>query len=101
VKLATDLQLMPRSRECGFIHPLLHKPSWSSAKLVKHRDNFNLETIGDQDENYAYGRTGPVQTRALLNKKSDNIYTSSCKFYEKCDIYKARTNANEVLSNIR
>jgi hypothetical protein len=33
-------QLVPRSRKCGSIQPLPHTPSWRSAKLVKHRDNF-------------------------------------------------------------
>jgi hypothetical protein len=27
----THLQLLPRSRKCGFIHPLPHTPSWRSA----------------------------------------------------------------------
>jgi hypothetical protein len=31
VKLTTDLQLVPRSRKCGSIHPLPHTPSWHSA----------------------------------------------------------------------
>jgi hypothetical protein len=31
VKLTTHLQLVPRSRKFGSIHPLPHKPSWSSA----------------------------------------------------------------------
>jgi hypothetical protein len=29
--LTTHLQLMPRSRKCGSIHPLPHTPSWRSA----------------------------------------------------------------------
>jgi hypothetical protein len=33
-------QRVPRSRKCGSIHPLPHTPSWRSAELVKHRDNF-------------------------------------------------------------
>jgi hypothetical protein len=40
VKLTTHLQLVPRSRKCGPIHPLPHTLSWRSAQLVKHRDNF-------------------------------------------------------------
>jgi hypothetical protein len=35
---------VPRSRKRGSIHPLLHTPSWRSAQLVKHRDNFTLPT---------------------------------------------------------
>jgi hypothetical protein len=31
VKLTAHLQLVPRSRKCGFIHPLPHTPSWRSA----------------------------------------------------------------------
>jgi hypothetical protein len=31
VKLTTHLQLLPRSRKCGSIHPLPHTPSWRSA----------------------------------------------------------------------
>jgi hypothetical protein len=31
VKLATHLQLAPRPRKCGSIHPLIHTPSWRSA----------------------------------------------------------------------
>jgi hypothetical protein len=42
VKLATHLQLVPRSRKYGSIHPLLHTPSWRSAYLFKYRDNFTL-----------------------------------------------------------
>jgi hypothetical protein len=40
VKLTTHLQLVPRSRKCGSIHPLPYTSSWRSAQLVKHRDNF-------------------------------------------------------------
>jgi hypothetical protein len=39
VKLTTHLQLVPRSRKCGSIHPLPRTPSWRCAYLVKHRDN--------------------------------------------------------------
>jgi hypothetical protein len=42
VKLTTHLQLVPRSRKYGSIHPLPHTPLWCSAQLVKHRDNFTL-----------------------------------------------------------
>jgi hypothetical protein len=31
VKLTTRLQLLPRSRKCGSIHPLPHTPSWRGA----------------------------------------------------------------------
>jgi hypothetical protein len=42
VKLTIHLQLVPRSRKCGSIHPLPHTPSCRSAQLVKHRDNFTF-----------------------------------------------------------
>jgi hypothetical protein len=42
VKRTTHLQLVPRSRKCGSIHPLPHTSSWCNALLVKHRDNFTL-----------------------------------------------------------
>jgi hypothetical protein len=42
VKLTTHLHLVPRSRKCGCIHPLPHKPSWGSAELVKRRDSFTF-----------------------------------------------------------
>jgi hypothetical protein len=37
VKPTTHLQLVPRSRKCGFIHPLPHTPSWCSAYFVEYR----------------------------------------------------------------
>jgi hypothetical protein len=40
VKLTTCLQLVPRSRILGSIHPLPHTSSWHNAYLVKHSDNF-------------------------------------------------------------
>jgi hypothetical protein len=42
MKLTTHLQLVPRSRKCGSIHPFPHTPSWSNASLVKHRENFTF-----------------------------------------------------------
>jgi hypothetical protein len=42
MKLATYLQLVPRSRINGSIHPLPHTPPWCGASLVKHRDNFTF-----------------------------------------------------------
>jgi hypothetical protein len=45
MKLTTHPQLVPRSRKCGSIHPLPHTPSWRSAELVKHRDNFTFTCI--------------------------------------------------------
>jgi hypothetical protein len=44
-RLTTHLQLVPRSRKCGSIHPLPHTPSWRSAYLVKHRDNFTFTLV--------------------------------------------------------
>jgi hypothetical protein len=40
VELTSHLQLVPRSRKCGSIHPLPHTSSWCNAWLVKHRGNF-------------------------------------------------------------
>jgi hypothetical protein len=42
VKQTTHLQLVPRSRKHGSIHPLRHTPSWSNAELVKHRVKFTF-----------------------------------------------------------
>jgi hypothetical protein len=42
MKLNTYLQLVQRPRKCGSIHPLHHIPSWRSALLVEHRDNFTF-----------------------------------------------------------
>jgi hypothetical protein len=44
VNLTTHLQPVPRSRKRGSIHPLPRTPSWRSAWLVKHRDNFTFTT---------------------------------------------------------
>jgi hypothetical protein len=35
-----DLQLVPRSRIHGSVHPLPHTYSWRSVSLVKYRDKF-------------------------------------------------------------
>jgi hypothetical protein len=40
VKLTTHLQLLPRSRKCGSMHPLLSMPSLHNDQLVRDRDNF-------------------------------------------------------------
>jgi hypothetical protein len=40
--LLLHLQIVPRSRRRGFIHPLPQAPSCCSAELVKHNDNFIL-----------------------------------------------------------
>jgi hypothetical protein len=40
MKLTTHFQLALRSRKFGSIYPLPHTPSWRSAYLVKHGDNF-------------------------------------------------------------
>jgi hypothetical protein len=37
---ADHLQLVPKSRKLGSIHPLPHTSSWCSAQLVKHGGNF-------------------------------------------------------------
>jgi hypothetical protein len=42
VKLTTHLQLVPRSRKHGFIHPHPHTSSRRSVLLVKHRENFTF-----------------------------------------------------------
>jgi hypothetical protein len=38
----SDVQLVPRSRNCGSIHSFPHMPSWCSAYFVKHRNKFTL-----------------------------------------------------------
>jgi hypothetical protein len=42
VKLTTHLELVPRSRKHGSIHPLPHTPSWRNAELVRHSDTFSF-----------------------------------------------------------
>jgi hypothetical protein len=44
MKLTTHLQLVPRSRKYGSIHPLPYTPSWRSDQLVKNRNNFTFIT---------------------------------------------------------
>jgi hypothetical protein len=39
MKLTTHIQVVPKLRNCGCIHPLHHTPSWHTAQLVNHRDN--------------------------------------------------------------
>jgi hypothetical protein len=39
---SVHLQLVPRPRIGGPIHPLPHMTSWQSAQLVKHRDSFTF-----------------------------------------------------------
>jgi hypothetical protein len=65
VKLTTRLHLLPRSRKCGSIHPLLHTPSWRSAQLVKHRDNFNLPFTGPFEQ-FGVAVTHRTCNRVLL-----------------------------------
>jgi hypothetical protein len=48
-KLTTHIQLVPRSRKYGSIHPLPHTSSWRSAELVKRRDNFTFTYTDVQD----------------------------------------------------
>jgi hypothetical protein len=45
VKLTTHLQLVPRSRKCGSIHPLPYTSAWRNAEFGKHRDNFTFTFI--------------------------------------------------------
>jgi hypothetical protein len=52
VKLTTYLQLVPRSRKRGSMHPLPHTPWWRNAYLVKHRDNFTFTFIMHHSELY-------------------------------------------------
>jgi hypothetical protein len=56
--LTTHLQLVPRSRKCGSIHPLPHTSSWRSAELAKQRDNFIFTFILEQMHNW--GARGSV-----------------------------------------
>jgi hypothetical protein len=55
-KLTTHLRKELRSRKCGSIHSLPHTPSWCSAQLVKHRDNFTY---------YSHRRQVTVRTTGL------------------------------------
>jgi hypothetical protein len=64
MKQTTHLQLVPRLRKCGSIHPLPHTPIWCSAELVKLRDNFTLTMTL-----YFYVHLGPSE-RASLNQLS-------------------------------
>jgi hypothetical protein len=48
----SHLQLVPRPRTLGSIHPLLHTPSWRSALLVKHKGNF-IFTLKTEMSQYA------------------------------------------------
>jgi hypothetical protein len=43
MKLTAHLQLVSRSRKCGSVHALPYTPSWHTAELIKHRDNFTLQ----------------------------------------------------------
>jgi hypothetical protein len=42
VKLTAHHQLVPKLRKRGSKYPLHHTPSWCSAYLVKHRDNYTF-----------------------------------------------------------
>jgi hypothetical protein len=46
MKLTIHLQLVPRSRKCGSIHPLPHTPSWRSAEFIKQRDFIYYSLLG-------------------------------------------------------
>jgi hypothetical protein len=74
MKLTTQLQLVPRSRKRGSIHPLPHTPSWCSAWLVKARENFTVALFVCVDWNNHQQTSfrvasDPVQTR---NKYAPN-----------------------------
>jgi hypothetical protein len=45
LKLTTHLQLFPRSRVRGSIHPLHYTSLWRIAYLVKYRDNFSYLSL--------------------------------------------------------
>jgi hypothetical protein len=51
MNLTTHLQLVARLRKHGFIHPPPHTPSWHSALLVKHMDNFTLYVLEEKAGN--------------------------------------------------
>jgi hypothetical protein len=73
------LQLMPRSRKYGSIHPLPHTSSWRSDYFLKHRDDFTSYSLGMipfalfkfginiwNSESFKYiGRTPPTGDRPI------------------------------------
>jgi hypothetical protein len=56
--VTTHLQLVPRSRKRGCIHPLLHTPLWRLCELVKHRGTCTVNVlclflcVGSCEENF-------------------------------------------------
>jgi hypothetical protein len=45
MKLTTHVQLVPRSRTCGSIHPLPHMLSWRSPWLVKAQEQLHVSYL--------------------------------------------------------
>jgi hypothetical protein len=70
---ATHLQRVPRSRKCGFIHPLPHTPSWRSAYLVKHGDNFTFTSL-------ELAAAAPVTLTNAWKESRNRITYSGAKF---------------------
>jgi hypothetical protein len=62
VKLTTHLELLPRSRKCGYIHPLPHTPPWC-------RDNFTFYVANPRRSVRAADVQIKISTRYLRNAK--------------------------------
>jgi hypothetical protein len=81
VNLTTHLQLVPRSRIRGSIHPLPHTPWWSSAYLVKHRDNLALHLPKCWDNCDCWSTVGVyvfvMENKCLFICKQDNVVEAS------------------------
>jgi hypothetical protein len=96
VKLTTHLQLVPRSRKCGSIHPLPRTSSWHSAYLVKHSDNFtspqfsvliisriNLWNVHVNEHTFFWNNTGDWQYEIpnLVPKRSSTMPFRKSQIY--------------------
>jgi hypothetical protein len=76
---------VPKSRKCGSIHPLPHTPSWRSASLVKHRDNFTFLPyykityirIEHSCKNYILMYVVVFETFSFIESGNNTIFASS------------------------
>jgi hypothetical protein len=77
VNLTPQLQQVPRTRKCGSIRPLPYTPSWRSAKLVKHGDNFTFLLLSF----ISYGKIsfgiGPVWYKSKDLERTKGEYRGS------------------------